>query len=69
MDQATLAASSAVPATTVAALMPTERAGPVLVETSRPPVPMSNVETTVIAVAIALVVVFASSIAALVKKR
>lgn len=68
MDQATLAASSAVP-TTVAALMPTERAGPVLVETSRPPVPMSNVETTVIAVAIALVVVFASSIAALVKKR
>lgn len=66
MDQATLAASSAVP-TTVAALMPTERA---LVETSRrPPVPMSNVETTVIAVAIALVVVFASSIAALVKKR
>lgn len=61
MDQSTLAASSAMPATTMPATT---------VETSRrPPVPMSNVETTVIAVAIALVVVFASSIAAIVKKR
>ena len=56
MDQSTLAASSAVPATAVET-------------TRRPPVPMSNVETTVIAVAIALVVVFASSIAAIIKKR
>ena len=37
-------------------------------ETTKPPVPMSNVEQTVIAVAIALVLVFASSAATLMKK-
>jgi hypothetical protein len=37
-------------------------------ETTKPPVPMSNVEQTVIAIAIALIIVFASSAATLMKK-
>jgi hypothetical protein len=37
-------------------------------DSSKPPVPMSNVEQTVIAVAIALVIVFASSAATIMKK-